>query len=89
MLEQDKTTPSMTDTLVPPPDMSEEKCEVEGTKDDTEISTYNMTEQEQRLQCKEEKYGIYMSTFGYEEDDLDLDSDMDIESNAMAYPILE
>ena len=88
-LEQDKTTPNMTDTLVPPPDMSEEKHEAERTKDDDEISTYNMTKQEQRLQCKEEDYGIYMSTLGYEEDDSDLDSDMDMDSNVMAYPFLE
>ena len=37
MLEQDKTTPSTTGTLIPPPDMSEEKCKAEGTKDDDEI----------------------------------------------------
>ena len=79
----------MTDTLVPPSDMSEEKCEAEGMKDDDEISTYNMTEQEQRLQCKEEKYGIYLTTFGYEGDNSDLDSDMDTNSNMMAYPFLE
>ena len=91
MLEQDKTTPSVTDTLIPQPDISEEKCEAEGTKDDDEIPTYNMTEQEQRLQCKEEKYGIYMSTFGCEGEDSDLDSDMDMDtdSNVMAYPFLE
>ena len=78
----------MTDTLVPPTDMSEKKCEAEGTKDDDEISTYNITKQEKRLQCKEEKYGIYMSTFGYKEDDSDLDSDMDTDSNVMAYPFI-
>ena len=89
MLEQDKTTLNMTDTLVPPPDTSEEKCKAEGTKDDDEILTYNMTEQEQRLQCKEEKYGIYMSTFSYEGENSDLDLDMDIDSNVMAYPYLE
>ena len=45
-LEQDKTIPNMTDTLVPPLDMSEKKYESEGTKDDAKISTYNMTKQE-------------------------------------------
>ena len=69
MLEQDQTTLNTTDTLVPPLNMSEEKHEKEGTNDDAEILTYNMTEQEQRLQCKEEKYGIYMSTFSYKGDD--------------------
>ena len=71
MLDQDKTTP--TDTLAPPPDTSEEKCEAEGMKDDNETPMYNMSEWEQRLQCKEEKFGIYMSTFGYEGDNSDLD----------------
>ena len=89
MLDQDKTTPNMTDTLIPPLDMSEEKCEAEGTKDEDEIPTYNMTKQEWRLQCEEEKYGINMSTFGYEGDDSGLDLDMDRDSNAMAYPFLE
>ena len=79
----------MTDTLVPPQDTSEKKCEAEGTKDDAKILTYNMTKQEQRLQCEEEKYGIYMSTFGHKEDDSDLDLDMDTDSNAMTYPFLE
>ena len=87
MLEQDKTTPSMTDTLIPPPDTSEEKCKVEGTKDDDKIPMYNMTKQQQRLQCEEEKYRIYMSTFSYEGDDSDLDLETD--SNVTAYPLLE
>ena len=87
MLDQDETTPI--DTLVPPPDTSEEKHEAEGTKDDDERLTYNITEQEWRLQCKEERYGIYMSTFGYEGDDSDLDSDMYTDLNAMAHSFLE
>ena len=86
MLDQDETTP--TETLVPPPGMAEEKCKAEGKKDDNETLTYNMTEQEWRLQC-EEKFGIYMSTFGYQGDDSDLDSDMDMDSNVTAYPFLE
>ena len=48
-----------------------------------------MTNQEVRLQHEEEKYGIYMSTFGYERDDSNLDSEMDSNSNATAYPFLE
>ena len=86
-LDEDKTTP--TGTLAPPLDMTEENCKAEGTKDDEETPTYNMTEQEQRLQCKEEKFNIYMSTFGYEGDDSELDSDMDSDLNAMAYPFQE
>ena len=85
-IDQDKTT--LTDTLVPPLDTSEEKHKSEGMKDDDEILTYNMAEWEWRLQC-EEKYGIYMSTFGYEGDDSDLDLDMDTDSNVIAYSFLE
>ena len=87
MLDQDETT--LTDTCVLPPDMSEEKCKAEGMKDDDETPTYNMTEWEWRLQCKEEKYSIYMSTFGYEGDDSDLDLDMGTDLKVMAYPFLE
>ena len=74
MLYKDNTTP--TDTLAPQPDMTEKECEIEGTKDEDVTLMYNMTEQEQMLQCEEEKFYIYMSTFGYKGDDLDLDSDI-------------
>ena len=73
MLDQDKTTLNMTDTLVPPLGMTEEKHEAEGMKDDDKIPTYNMNKWEQRLQG----------------DDSDLDLDMDTDSNMMAYPFLE
>ena len=76
----------MTDTSAPQPDMTEKECKVEGMKDENAVPTYNMTDQEQRLQC-EEKLNIYMSTFGYEGDDLDLDSDMDLDSKATGIPI--
>ena len=52
MLDEDKTAP--TDTLAPPPHTTEGKHEAEGMKDDDETPMYNMTEQEWRLQCKEE-----------------------------------
>ena len=86
-LDKDKTTP--TDTLAPQLDTMEKEHEVEGTKDEYVTLMYNMTEQEQRLQGEEEKFNIYMSTFGYEGDDLDLDSDMDLDLNVTAYPFLE
>ena len=87
MLDKDKTTPA--DTIAPQPDMTEKEHEVEEMKDEDETPMYNMTEQEWKLQCKEEKFIIYMSTFGYEGDDLDLDSDMDSDLNVMAYPFLK
>ena len=51
--------------------------------------TYEMTDQEIWLWHEEEKYGIYMSTFGYEGDNSNLDSKMDSDSNVTAYPSLE
>ena len=50
MLDKDKTT--LTDTLAPQLDMTEKECKVEGMKDEDITPTYNMTEQEQRLQCE-------------------------------------
>ena len=58
-------------------------------KDENVTPMYNMTEQEQRLQCEEEKFNIYMGTFGYEGDDSDLDMETDLDSNATVYPYLE
>ena len=97
LLDTDKTTLTdtlapeldVTDTSAPQLDMTEKECEVEGMKDENATPTYNMTDQEQRLQCEEKKFNIYMSTFGYEGDDSDLDSDTDSDLNAMAYPYLE
>ena len=48
-----------------------------------------MTDQEILLQQEEEKFGIYMSTFGYEGDNSNLDSETDSDSNATAYPYVE
>ena len=77
---------NMTDIPAPPlvmPVMNHEE-----PKEDGSTMTYNMTNQEVRLQHEEEKYRIHMSTFGYEGDDSDLDSKMDTDSNATAYPFL-
>ena len=76
----------MTDIPVPSMDVPEMKHKE--TKEDNPTMTYNMTDQEVRLQHEEEKYGLYMSTFGYEGDNSNLDSKMDTNSNAMAYPFL-
>ena len=57
----------------------------EEPKEDGSAVMYNMTNQEVRLQHEEEKYGIYMSTFSYEGDDSNLDSETDTDSNATAY----
>ena len=87
-LEQKLDTRYKTDILVPPPDMPEAKYE-EAEKDVPTTPTYNMTDQEVRLQHREEKYGIYMCTLCYEGDDSDLDSKTGSNSNVMACPFLE
>ena len=69
---------------------TEAKCKEEDRRDNpTMTPTYEMAHQEIWLQHKEEKYGIYMSTFCYEGDDSNLDSEMDNDSNVTAYPFLE
>ena len=85
-LKQDQNTTNMTDILAPPPVMP--VMNHEEPKEDSLTMTYNMTNQEVRLQHKEEKYGIYMSTFSYKGDISNLDSKTDIDSNATAYPFL-
>ena len=78
----------MTDTLAPLPDMSEKKDKDE-VSNSLEKPPYEMRKQEAWLQEEEEKYRIYMSTFRYEGDDSDLDSETDTESDVTAYPYLE
>ena len=89
MLEQDKTAPNMTDTLIPPLEKLEEKQKTKGTEVNDDMMAYSMTGQELKLQHEEEKYGIYMNTFGYEGDDLELDMDMDMDLDTTAYPYLD
>ena len=88
-LEQKQGRQNSTDILAPPLDAPEAKYKETG-KDDPTIPTYNMTEQEVRLQHEqEEEYGIYMSTFSYKGDDSNLDSETDSDSDATAYLFLE
>ena len=87
MLGQNKDMQNKTDILAPPPDAPETKHEE--LQKDCPTMMYNMTNQEVRLQQEEEKYGIYLSTFGYKGDNSDLDSKTDSNSNAMAYPFLK
>ena len=87
-LGQNQNTPKMIDTTVPPLYAPEMNHEVEEAKGDDMIIAYNMNDQEVRLQHKEEKYEVYMSTSGYKGDDSDLDSKTDTNSDATAYPFL-
>ena len=76
-LESNPDTQNLTDIPAPPPDVPEVKCKGEDrTNEPLTTPTY-------------EKYRIYMSTFGYEGEDSNLDSKMDSDSNVMAYLYLE
>ena len=83
-LDQKPDKQNKTDILAPPLGTPGAKYK-ELRKDNPTTTTYSMTDQEVRLQHEEEKYGIYMSTFSYEGDDSNLDSEMGSDSNAMAY----
>ena len=82
MLKQDQNMTNMTNILVMPVTNHEEP------KEDSSAMMYSMTDQEVRLQHEGEKYRIYMSNFGYEGDDSNLDYETDTDSNATAYPFL-
>ena len=86
MLKRDQNMINTTDISVPPLDTPEMKHKE--AKENDPIMMYNMTNWEARLQCEEEKCGIYMNTFGYKGDNSNLDSEADIYSNATAYLFL-
>ena len=89
MLELKLDIQNSTDVPAPPPDVPEVKSKGgDGTSRPTMTPTYEMTAQEIQLEKEEEKYGIYVSTFGYEVDDSDLDSETELDSNVTAYPYL-
>ena len=89
MLESKSDVQNLTDIPAPPPDMPEVKSKGEdGTSRPTMAPMYEITDQEIQLQKEEEKYGIYMSTFGYEGDDSNLDSETESDSSVTAYPYL-
>ena len=79
---------NLTDVPAPPPDMPKIKSKGEDETTRTMSPTYEMTAQEIQLQKEEKKYGIYMSTFRFEGDDSDLDSETKSDSNVTAYPYL-
>ena len=90
MLESKSDTQNLTDVPAPPLDMPEVKSKGEGgTNRPTMTLTYQMIDQEIQLQHEKEEYRIYRRTFGYKGDDSILDSEMDTDSNTMAYPYLE
>ena len=88
-LDQKPELQNLTDILAPPLDAPEAKYKEQRRTTPTTTPMYNTTDQEVKLQHEEERYGIYMSTFGYKGDDSDLDSDTDSDSNMIAYLFLE
>ena len=88
-LKDDVDKQDLADTQVTKPEEPEADNKVEEREHKTSVPKYEMTIQELWLQEEEEKYRVYMSTFGYEGDDSDLDSKMDTESKSHAYPYLD
>ena len=86
-LKEDRDNQNLADTQ----DTSPEALESDSKKEEKECesSMPKVTEKEQRLQEEEQKYNIRMSTFGYEGDDADLDSEMDTKLEGHAYPFLD
>ena len=78
-----------TDILAPPPDVPQVKDEGDNRTSRPMLTLmYEMMAEETQLQKEEEKYGIYMSTIGYEGNDSDLDSKTELNYDATAYPYL-
>ena len=88
-LKEDIDMQNLMDAPAPLLEAPEKKSKTEDADDDTSNPQYEMTRQEHQLQEEEGKYEIYMSDFGYEGDDSDLDSETDTESNVTAYPYLD
>ena len=88
-LKEDADNQNLADTQETRLEVLEDNNKMEEKECETLVLKYKMTKQELRLQEEEQKYNIYMSTFGYEGDDLDLDLEMDTESESHAYPFLD
>ena len=86
-LKEDVNNQNLADTEETRPEVSEDNNKVEEKECKTLVLKYEMTKQELRLQKEEQKYSIYIRTFSYEEDNLDLASETDTESECYAYPI--
>ena len=89
ILESQLDAQNSTDVLAPPPDVPEVKSKEEDrTSRPTMTPMYEVTDQEIQLEKEEEKYRVYMSTFRYEGDDSNLDSETKSDSDVTAYPYL-
>ena len=77
-----------------PPDSQTDKMEVMDDNKKEEDEGHKLLKAEyiarQKIQQEEEeRYNVYMSTFGYEGDNSDLDLEDDMESKGHAYPFLD
>ena len=89
-LKGDADVQNLIDAPAPLPDIPKKKGKVEDVISDSLVKPpYKMTKKEVQLQEEEEKYEVYMSTFGYKGDNSDLDSGTDTKSDITAYPYLE
>ena len=88
-LMEDRDNQNLVDTQETRLEVLEDNGKVEEKEWKTPILKYEVAEKEQRLQDKEPRYNIYMSTFSYEGDDLDLNSETDRELEGHAYPFLD
>ena len=84
-LKEDADNQNLADTQETRPEVLEDNSKVEEKECKTLALKYGMTKQELSLQEEEQKYNIYMSTFSYKGDNLDLDSEMDTESESHMY----
>ena len=88
-LKEDADNQNLVETQETRPEVLQNNNKVEEKECETSVTKYELTKQELRLQEEEQKYNIYISTFGYEGDDLDLDSETDTESESHACPFLD
>ena len=88
-LKENADNQNLADTQVTRLEVSEDNNKVEEKECETLVPKYKMTKQGLRLQEEEQKYNIYMSTFSYEGDNSDLDSETDTESKSHTYSFLD
>ena len=88
-LMEDRDNQELADTQKTRLVASESDSKKEEKECDSPIPKYVVAEKVQRLQEDEQKYNIYMSMFGYEGDNSDLDSEMDMELEGHAYLFLD
>ena len=88
-LKEDTDKQNSADAQMTMPEVPEDDSKAEEGENKTLIPAYKMTKQELQLQEEEGKYRVYTSTFGYEGDNSDLDSELDTKSDSHIYLYLD